>query len=406
MIIIEQARRSTYSSGEKAAIKNILIKMLRFAKFLNNLKVPLLWELGHYLIDNLILKICMFVAIDKDEEGAIFTNKFRNRTKDFPALYKDILATYYSTIPDYENEIKDHHLRRNVFQHSETSLKESMRQELVEPYLDIVEKIMKITNIITNDTEISPLNLFEERLVDSKVILEQRDPRIDEFIQERYTLIAKNKTYLIKDAKTKTVVHLIPENAFKIKSSFDLSKINDRKYLKPIHCIKSIFPNYNIDGLRYLCGVNETNIESYTQIYKNGIIEAVSGTLILPRRYVSTGKIILWLNISHFEGELIRAVIRYKNALEQLRVKLPLYISVKLFDIKDYFISTSTRGFDEPSRTIEQNTIRLGEIILDKYEKTISTLMRPLFDTLWNAFGFPHSSSYDEDGLYKYESTL
>jgi len=61
--------------GEKKGIQDILIKMLRFAKALENSNVPLLWELGHYLIDNLILKICMFVAIDKNEKNKIYKNQ-------------------------------------------------------------------------------------------------------------------------------------------------------------------------------------------------------------------------------------------------------------------------------------------------------------------------------------------
>jgi len=108
--------------GEKEAIQSLLIKMFRFATFLNKSNVPLLWELGHYLIDNLILKICMFVAIDKNEEYNIFTSSSKNRTKDFPVLYRDVLVNHYFTVLDYDQEVKYHHTRRNIFQHSDIVL--------------------------------------------------------------------------------------------------------------------------------------------------------------------------------------------------------------------------------------------------------------------------------------------
>ena len=89
--------------ANKEAVQKTLINLFKLAKELGNSDIPYLWELGHYLVDNLILKVCMFVAKDKNEEFKIFKSPSRSKTKDFPQLYKDILNVHYHSMPDYDN---------------------------------------------------------------------------------------------------------------------------------------------------------------------------------------------------------------------------------------------------------------------------------------------------------------
>lgn len=141
------------NQADKMAMQETLINLLKLAKELGNSDVPILWELGHYLVDNLILKICMYVAKEKKEEHKIFKPSNKDWTKDFPILCTQILKVHYPSVLDYDNEVEPHHNRRNIFQHSHVSIELSIRKEFVLPYLDLAEKIMKNCGIIGENTD-------------------------------------------------------------------------------------------------------------------------------------------------------------------------------------------------------------------------------------------------------------
>lgn len=145
--------------ADKKAMQKTLTNLFKLAKELGNSDIPILWELGYYLVDNLILKICMYVAKEKNEEEKIFKSPNKDKTKDFPKLYKEILEIHYPSIPDYDNDVEPHHNRRNIFQHSQVSIELSIRKEFVVPYLDLAEEIMKICGIIDAGTVISLISL-------------------------------------------------------------------------------------------------------------------------------------------------------------------------------------------------------------------------------------------------------
>lgn len=139
------------NQSEKNAFKEIIKKIYCFARELSDSNESIHYEVGHLLIDNLILKICMFVANDKNDINNIFKTKkgkLTTKTKDFPDLYKDILMNHYPNVPDYDNEVNARHFDRNFFSHSDQSLALNIRKEFVVLYVKIAEKIMEITNII------------------------------------------------------------------------------------------------------------------------------------------------------------------------------------------------------------------------------------------------------------------
>lgn len=54
----------------------------------------ILYELGHYLADNLIAKSCIYVALANKKEELIYPSKNKDFTKKFPILYKDFFYLF------------------------------------------------------------------------------------------------------------------------------------------------------------------------------------------------------------------------------------------------------------------------------------------------------------------------
>ena len=91
--------------------------MLEYALGLSESQVASVYELGHYLADNILTKVCLAVAIEKGEEQQIYTvrKSGNKKTKYLHQLYNDHLKKHYPQVPDYDSDIKIFHEERNVY---------------------------------------------------------------------------------------------------------------------------------------------------------------------------------------------------------------------------------------------------------------------------------------------------
>ncbi len=108
-------------SERKERERKILIRLYSLAKELSNLDYPKLYELGHYLTDNLISKICMLIAKENNQKFTKTTKNGNERTLSFHKLYNGILKKNYPDAPDY-NELESLHNERNIYQHEFSSI--------------------------------------------------------------------------------------------------------------------------------------------------------------------------------------------------------------------------------------------------------------------------------------------
>jgi len=192
----------------KADIKEIhetIKTMLSYAMALSESPVPEMYELGHYLADNILIKVCLAVAIDKGEEQQIYRS--RGLTKPFPVLYKDHLKHHYTQLPDYDPNIKEFHEDRNVYQHKIESFDRTMRRPRAKAYVDLVEKIMRIVGIINSGETIRPASLSSS---------------------------IRPYDYSKQQIKTKELKYQELYDLFKVKNDADI-------YIKIEHAIKGIF---------------------------------------------------------------------------------------------------------------------------------------------------------------------
>ncbi len=149
----------------KSSIKEIhetLKTMLSYAIALSDSQVATVYELGHYLADNILIKVFLAVAIENGEEQQTYTitKSGKRRTKNFDELYKKFLKKFYPKIPNYDPDIKDFHEERNIYQHDVESFDMTMRQPRAKSYVELVERIMRMVGIIKVDEIIHPTKLL------------------------------------------------------------------------------------------------------------------------------------------------------------------------------------------------------------------------------------------------------
>ena len=140
-------------------------------------------------------------------------------------------------------------------------------------------------------------------------------------------------------------------------------------------------------------GGNEEKSHSYVQLYRNGIIEAVEGLLLEP----SEGKLII-PSIA-YEQKLINSLMQYLSHLKALTVEPPIFIFLTLLGVKGYSMSVDRFKFPtQRSHTIDRDILLLPEVIVESYDGKAEDVLRPCFDSIWNACGFPRSLNYDAEG--------
>jgi hypothetical protein len=149
---------------------------------------------------------------------------------------------------------------------------------------------------------------------------------------------------------------------------------------------------YNLEGfLTYSIGGSGLSY-SYTQVYRNGVIEIVDALELS-----GTKKIIPSID---YERDIIRVLPNYLLALKHLGVQLPIAVFLTLIGVKGYSMATS-KLFEGESRTIDRDILQLPEALVASYDIKTEVVLRPAFDAIWNSCGFAKSLNYDEKGEWK-----
>jgi hypothetical protein len=148
----------------------------------------------------------------------------------------------------------------------------------------------------------------------------------------------------------------------------------------------------NLDGrLTYSGDDNETS-RAYALIFRSGIIEAVqvwdewNGEKILPGLA--------------YERDIISALQAYLTALPELGVTTPAYIFLSLLGITGHRFAVDNRRFMGRDHCADRDAVVLPEVLIEDWAADPAETMRPVFDMIWNAFGYERSFNYDENGRW------
>lgn len=229
-------------------------------------------------------------------------------------------------------------------------------------------------------------------LEQTEYIRNYREQRIGEI--HRGSISFPNNEDLKQVAKT--VLHIIPLSITNPRHNyFDLSKLDSDYHEKepplPIHRPlpdKEVTQQaYNTEGIiTYHLDASIYQISAYTHVFHNGTIEAV-GTGKECGLIGIEGNVPVILG-SHVEGRINNAIKRYLKALDDLEVKPPCFIMLSFIDIAEYKVTTDIHP-NPRSQPIKVQDLLIPEILLGNFDEFTTKLMKPVFNVLWNASGWP-----------------
>jgi len=158
---------------EKEIIIKNLIVWLRLAKEFAYSPIQEICELGHYLADNLLCKICIFIAINEGRNDEIWIyekGKKTDRTKNHKKLYITFLEKNKRyNIEPYKPNLEFLHEKRNFYQHDPKSIEYGLRRADSIKYVEKVEEIMKKFEIIKSYDQTEPSNYLRSSQLFSSI---------------------------------------------------------------------------------------------------------------------------------------------------------------------------------------------------------------------------------------------
>jgi hypothetical protein len=152
---------------------------------------------------------------------------------------------------------------------------------------------------------------------------------------------------------------------------------------------------YNIDGI--VSYLNETNgkTQSYTQLFRNGIIEAVDSTWLEPFE----GKKLI--PSTYIEQKLIESLTSYLDLFRKLSIEPPIFVFLNLLGVKGYYLSVNQHFVTLERQLIDRDDLLLSENIIENLDTEVALILKPCFDSLWNAGGFPRDLNYNAESKWR-----
>lgn len=203
--------------------------------------------------------------------------------------------------------------------------------------------------------------------------------RIRAFRASRIIRVHSGDTPFTMPAGAKLVVHLVPLQAFSTASVIDLRGIESAGAL-PLIALTGAVSRRNLDGI--LSFKSREDAAAYTQLFHNGVIEAVVSIPWHPKPgdfYQD------W-----FEVEATKSIDRYLDLLEKKHIAPPVYLFLTLLGFKQAVIIYGNSPWIERTDPLDRDIADFPEIVLNAL--TMDLEARQLFiDRVWQAFGHDES---------------
>lgn len=235
-----------------------------------------------------------------------------------------------------------------------------------------------------------PLDVAELRAV--FLASEALPDRIRRFRTERATLIEVGEGALPLKPGARLVLHIIPVSAFVSPLAL---MVNERTALFGPIGASGFNYLHTLEGFATYSGPEGSTegVRAYTLAFRNGIVEAVAVVGHTDQKDAS-------ITPASVELSLLRMLTPYLQSMQRLGIQPPFFIAVSLLGARGYRLHVRSWAVDAVQRPLNRDVLFLPEVEIQEALPPAELVLRPLFDLFWNAFGYPGSFSFDQQGRY------
>lgn len=237
-----------------------------------------------------------------------------------------------------------------------------------------------------------PLDVDEIRsqFIASESLREQ----IRNFTMDRYAQIMAGETPVRLEKGPRTAFHLIPLSAFSEPHQFDLANMSEKYNLQQIFGYNG---RYNVDG--YIVYHEHTRYDSlnYAQLYRNGIFECVATDFSANLNGTS------FISSKNLEKELVEILDILLRMYRSTSISTPIAVFLGMFGYKNHYMEKSDTSHSRrpQGHTVDRDVLVFPSTLIEDFDTPAEVTLKPIFDTVWNACGWPGSMNYDETGNWQ-----
>jgi hypothetical protein len=214
------------------------------------------------------------------------------------------------------------------------------------------------------------------------------------FRDERIRLVTEGRYQRPLEGSGRLFLHIVPLSAFSGMVHLDIEQVYAKNLaFWPIGA-GGMTPRFNFHGFINERGRDRDKNYGYTQIFRNGSLEATESGIVHDEHDGN-----LYISGLGLEKNIFIRLSSYIIGLRDVGVPPPLIIMFTLEGVLGARYVVMSDGFGPPLR---EPVLALPECVLEEYGTQIDhhRAVRPAFDALWNAIGYPKSLLFNEDGLW------
>ncbi|MFQ5804572.1 MAG: helix-turn-helix domain-containing protein [Candidatus Methylomirabilales bacterium] len=225
--------------------------------------------------------------------------------------------------------------------------------------------------------------------------LETAQERIRRFRADRVARVLAGETPIAIGDGPKVIAHAIPVGATDSWARFQGLDLRDVvNFLPPLGGSAADW-RHNLDGFVVHTHRRDPSINGYSQLFRDGGIEAVNGGLV--RLDPTTGTEFYGTRI---ERSLVEAFRAYRQLWAMLEVTGPFMVGLVLSGVRGCRIVAGPQFAFDVRSEIDRDIVFIPDVVVEDMSREPSLLLRPLFDMLWNAGGWPASPFFRADGTW------
>lgn len=183
------------------------------------------------------------------------------------------------------------------------------------------------------------------------------------------------------------IAHFVPLASFVTEGSLDVLAVRREGGLLALYP-SGVNLRLNIDG------VLAENEESYSLLFRNGVLETAS-TAFTKRDSIPSHTLV---------QSLIDSLGRYVALSRRFGIPAPIAVFVTLHNVHEGQMAVPAHDLPSPASyeyRFDRAVVRLPSVILESLDSDLALALRPMMDALWQAVGSDLCSYFDTDGRFK-----
>lgn len=207
--------------------------------------------------------------------------------------------------------------------------------------------------------------------------------KITNFRMDRIAKIISGDAHLPMLDGAKISVHLIPLQAFISKSDLAIGAIRNLVTDTNFKPMRSYGWSWivNLNGVATYCKGEENKAHTYTQFYRNGIIEAVDQSMLEQNAETKTLPM-------PYQTVIQESVEGYLKLQQKLGINTPIFVFITLIGVGGYKIGYDRFNYTyDDDHPIKERDLLLPEVSIEDFNVDVKKALAPIFELVWNATG-------------------